>query len=142
MKRWIDQKRLKGTDDRAGHILDAEQLDLGYVIGFSHHSASDDISMSIHVLGEGVDHHIRSQFQGTLEIRGGKGVVTNHLDFWIVSVYQVADRLDVGDFQVGVGRGFQVHHSGVRAQGGLDRSDGRSVSDLPFPLCHGGLENS
>ena len=87
--------------------------------------------MSGQVLGAAVEHDVRPQRQGTLEIGGEEGVVHDHQE--PVFVGQFTEGFQVGDFHGGVGGRFQVDGLGSRSDGffhgfqiaGVDSGEGK-----------------
>ena len=114
-----DQEGGEGIHDRAGHNLQAEHPDVHAEFRRTHHKARDHVAVAVEVLGGGVNHHVGAQRQRGLQRGGGKGVVTHHLDVGVIGMGDLRHSGDIGNLQVGVGRGFQIHGAGVLLQGGL-----------------------
>ena len=67
-----------------------------------------------------MEHHVAAQVKRALEAGRGKGVVDDDQNIGAVPMDERCQRFEIDDFQVGVGRRFQVQNTGVGAQGGAD----------------------
>ena len=71
------QKGVKRAGDRTRAAL--QKLDFLIQLGVvTHHHATDNIRMPTQVLGGGMHHHVRTQRQRLLQIRGGERVIHRH----------------------------------------------------------------
>ena len=94
--------------------------------------------MTIDILGCAMYHDIRAQRKRLLDVRGCKGVVHNDLNGWIIRVGNLADSLNVCDFQIGICGGFQIDRHGIFFEVCLDFLQIRGIDHGDFHAipCH------
>ena len=114
-----DQIGGKGIHDRAGHVLQAKHADFTDKVGLAHHKARDHVAVAVQVLGSRVHHHVGAQRQRILQSGRSEGVVAHHLDGGVIAVGDLCHGGDIGDLQVGVGGGLQIHGAGAAVQGAV-----------------------
>jgi hypothetical protein len=76
----------------------------------------NNITVSVKVLGDGVNDDISAVLEGLLEVGGHKGVVDNNDK--VVLVSNLGQNLNIGDSQQGIGGSLEPEHLGLS---GLDR---------------------
>ena len=121
----------------ASHVLQAEHTHFGDKVLLAYHKAGNHIAVAVEVLGSRVHDHISAQLQGILQRGRGKSIVTHHLDVLIVCVGNLCHGIDVGNLQVGVGRGLQIHGTGVGHEMRLHSLQIGSVNEVYFHTVAG-----
>ena len=107
---------------RAGHgadrVLQETHL-LGQLLAAGHHDAADHVGMAVEVFGGGMQHQVRSEFQGPLQHGRAEGVV-DHQDQAVL----LGERRHLGQvdqLEHRVGRRLGPDHAGVGLERGLHR---------------------
>ena len=100
-----------------GVLKEAESVMQIWTVGAG--GSHDDVSVTIHVLGQAVHHNVSTKLQGTLEVGGQEGVVHNQEDVGVL-LGNGSHGLDVDHLEGGVGGGLHPDHLGVGSDGGLN----------------------
>ena len=82
-----------------------------------------------------MNHNVRAEFDGELQIRTQKCVINHHRQ--VAFVGQLGNRRDIGDAKRGVGRCLEVEHLRIRAQRVAHQIRHGSVNEAEFqPEVH------
>lgn len=73
--------------------------------------------MTADKLGRRMHHHVGAEFNGTQQIRGGKGIVHNQGK--AVAVGNAGHRLDVDEIDAGIADGLDIQRLGLAGDGGF-----------------------
>ena len=137
-----DQEGVKGTHDRAGHVLQTEGAHLIDEVRLADHKARDHVAVAVDVLGGGVDDHVGPELQRLLQVGGGEGVVHDHADGGVVGVGDLRDLRDIHDLQRRVAGGLEIDDLRLRGQRRLDGLEIGEVGErhLDAELAHAVLK--
>jgi hypothetical protein len=110
------EKAIEGPRHGSHGILqELQPLGLGCMLG--HDCTPDHVRVATQILRGGVDHQVGSQFERSLQVGGGEGIVHGHQQLQVAAPHLRADRGDVAHVEQGIGRALQPDQPGIRADG-------------------------
>ena len=112
------QPGVKGAHAAAGDILQPDKPRLIDKLLLADDDPANNIPVSVDVFRDAVNHDIGSLEQGLLAVRRHKGVIHNQQHAPLMG--DPGDRFDIDQGERWVGRRFDVHHFGFRADGFAD----------------------
>src|SRR6267143_1058803 len=102
-----NEEAIHGREARAGGALN--EIDLFRVfVTREHHCSARGIAVAVQVFRHGMNHDVRAQFDGALQIGTQKCVIDHHREIAIAG--QLGNRRDIGHAERRVGRRFDVQH--------------------------------
>ena len=104
----VDKESFKRPENRTGHILKAEQVALIDEFLCACRHARNNIAVTVKILGCAVDNNIRTEIEGTLEVRCCKRVVNNNLCIGAILMRDLGDCGNVNELEVRVRGRFKI----------------------------------
>ena len=104
----VDKESFKRPENRTGHILKAEQVALIDEFLCACRHARNNIAVTVKILGCAVDNDIRTEIEGTLEVRCCKRVVNNNLCIGAILMRDLGDCGNVDELEVRVRGRFKI----------------------------------
>ena len=105
------QEAVERAGNRADRVLQKPHSVAEFLVFSDHGHTANHIGMAVQILGCGMNHQIKTEFERPLDPRRGKGVVGDRKNF--VFARDFRDRFQIDDFEQRIARRLDPNHPRV-----------------------------